>query len=131
MKTSVVLIGIFLLLNTSAFGELTQSDIEKIQSIVEKSEKQIKEYIDLKINELDTRLSGEIKALNDRLDQIFTLTIALIAFIAVVVGVPQIIVAMQRKDIIEQGERIKMQQERIEALRHEIDEGKHEHIASS
>jgi cell division protein FtsL len=75
-------------------------------------------------------LSETIKGLDKRLYQIFVLVIALIAFIAVVVGVPQIIVAMQRKDLHEQDERIKAQQNQIEALRHEIDERKHEHIAA-
>ena len=141
MKYVIVLIGVFLLFTTSAFGELTQTDIEKIRSIVEESEKDVKEYVDLKIKELDGRLSGEIKTSNQslsetikgldkRLYQIFVLVIALIAFIAVVVGVPQIIVAMQRKDLHEQDERIKAQQNQIEALRHEIDERKHEHIAA-
>ena len=68
------------------------------------------------IKALDSRLTGEIKALDSRqtsnfetlgkrLDHIFMLVLALVAFIAVVVGVPQIIVAMQRKDIRSQDEK--------------------------
>ena len=121
MKLITVLIVMFLLFTVPAFSELTAEDIEKIRSIFKEetaaSEKRIKEYIsqeiakvNIKIEEidkrltgeigaLDSRLTGEIRALDKRLDHIFTLVIALAAFIAVVIGIPQIIVAMQRKDI--------------------------------
>jgi len=83
----------------SAFGELTQADIEKMRLIVEESEKQIKEHVKIKIDELDARLSTKIEAadrrlsevikgLDKRLDPIFALVTVLIAFIAGVIGVP-------------------------------------------
>ena len=92
-----------MLLSAPALAELTEANIATIRSVVEEtvqeSEKRLKEYVDLKINELDSHLSGEIKALEGRLngkiatsnesikgmekrlDQIFRLVMVLIAFI--------------------------------------------------
>ncbi len=139
MKLITVLIAMFLLFTVPAFSELTAEDIEKIRSIVKEetaaSEKRMKEYVsqeiakvNIKIEEMDKRLTSEIRALDKRLDHIFTLVIALVAFIAVVIGIPQIIVAMQRKDIRVQDEKIEAQQRQIEALQQEIEKRKQEHI---
>ena len=122
MKKKVAFVALcFLIFTTSAFAELTVSDLEKIQSIVDKSvirieksietsEKHIKEYVDLKINALDGKLSGEINALDGklsgeikgidgRLTQIYGFVIALVALIAIAVGIPHILVARQGKEI--------------------------------
>lgn len=139
MKLITVLIVMFLLFTVPAFSELTAEDIEKIRSIVKEetaaSENRMKEYVsheiakvNIKIEEMDKRLTSEIRALDKRLDHIFTLVIALVAFIAVVIGIPQIIVAMQRKDIRAQDEKIEAQQRHIEALQQEIKKRKQEHI---
>ena len=139
MKLITILSVMFLLFTVPAFSELTTADIEKIRSIVKEetaaSEKRMKEYIsqeiakvNIKIEEMDKRLTSEIRALDKRLDHIFTLVIALVAFIAVVIGIPQIIVAMQRKDIRAQDEKIEAQQRQIEALQQEIEKRKREHI---
>jgi len=60
---------VFLLFTASASGELTQADIEKMRLIVEESEKQIKEHVKIKIDELDARLSGKIEAADGRLSE--------------------------------------------------------------
>ena len=104
MKKRVAFVVLcFLIFTTAAFAELTQTDLEKIQSIVEKSveksEKRIKEYVDLKINALDGKLSGEIKGIDGRLTQIYGFVIALVALIAIAVGIPHILVARQGKEI--------------------------------
>ena len=123
----------FLISTTCAYAELSQSDFEKIQSIVDKSEKQIKEYVDLKINALDAKLMGEIKTLDEkltggingldgRLNQLFLLVIALIALIAVAVGMPHLLVARQGKEIRMQNQRIEALQQEIETIRHELNE---------
>ena len=181
MKLIMILIGVLLLFTASAFGELTQTDIEKIRLTVGESEKRIKEYVKTEIDELDARLNGEIKALDarlsgeikaldahlsgeiqasgarlsgeiqasgahfskeiegldKRLDHIFALVMVLIVFIAVVVGVPQILVSMQRKNertqdekIEAQQKQIEAQQKQIEALQHEMAARKHERIAT-
>ena len=101
----------FLILTTCAFAELTQSDFEKIQSIVEKSEKQIKEYVDLKIDAvnakidaIDMKIDTKIDAVNTRIDAVnesvgrnFYLITSTFALIVVAVGIPQIIIAIQSK----------------------------------
>lgn len=150
MKLIVILGAALLCFTTSAFSELTVEDIEKIRSIIKEetaaSETRVKEYIsqeiakvNIKIEEMDKRLNGEVKgldarlggemkALGKRLDQLFMLVLALIAFIAVVIGVPQIIVAMQGKNQRAQDEKIEAQQKQIEALQLEMETRKQEHI---
>ena len=80
------------------------------------------------MEDMDRRLTGEIKTLGERLDHIFLLVLALVAFVGVVVGVPQIIVARQRKDMHVQDEKIEAQQKQIEALLQEMDTLKQERI---
>ena len=88
---------------------------------------------------MDKRLTGQIKALESRqtrdfdtlgkrLDYIFMLVLALVAFVGVVVGIPQIIVAMQRKDIRAQDEKIETQQKQIEVLQQELETRNQERI---
>ncbi len=84
MQLITVLSVISLLFAVPAFSALTAADIEKIRSI---------------IKALDKHLTGEIETLGERLNHIFMLVMALVVFIAVVIGIPQVIVAMQRKDI--------------------------------
>ena len=130
MKLVTTLIMGLLLSITPAFGELTPADIEKIRSIVKEevtaSETRMKEHVsqeiekvNIKISEMDKRLTGEIQGLDKRLDQLFMLVLALVACIAVVVGVPQILVALQRKDLRAQDEKIEALQREMEALRQE------------
>lgn len=132
MKKKVAVVALcFLILTSSAFAELTQPDLDKIQSIIDKSvskveksietsEKHIKQYIDLKIEALDGRLNLKVEALDGRLKQIFTLVIALIALIAVAVGMPQILAARQGKEIRTQEQQIKALQQEIETLKQEL-----------
>ena len=74
MKLIVILGAALLCFTTSAFSKLTVEDIEKIRSIVKEettaSETRVKEYIsqeiakvNIKIEEMDKRLTGEIKTL--------------------------------------------------------------------
>ena len=128
MKLSVILSVMFLLFTVPAFSELTVEDIEKIRSIVKEetaaSEKRVKEYISQEI----AKVNIKIEEMDKRLGYIFTLVIALVAFIAVVIGIPQIIVAMQRKDLRAQDEKIEAQQRQIAALQQEIEKRIQEHI---
>ena len=75
MKAIIILS--LLLLTTSAFGELTKEDIRTI--IKEENaalEKRVKEYIDLKVDALDQKLSARIdgveKSLNAKIDALET-----------------------------------------------------------
>ncbi len=136
MKKKVLLLAIcFLILSTNAFAELTQSDLQEIDKLIQASETRIKEYVDLKINALDAKLTGQIKALDERvtgqikavdgrLTQVYGFVIALVALIAVAVGLPQILVARQGKEM-------RAQNQRIEALQQEIEKLKQERISAS
>lgn len=131
-----------------AFGELGTKDIEAINNIVKESEARMKEYVaqeiakvNVKIDALDQRLTTEIgaidkrfegvnerfenmdKRLNDinkRLDNHFSLLLGLVGFIAVVIGIPQIIVALQRKHQRVQDEKIAQQYQQIQVILEEI-----------
>lgn len=108
MKKVLLLALCFLISTTCAFAELSQSDFEKIQSIVEKavekSEKQIKEYVDLKIDAvnakidaIDMKIDTKIDAVEKLVSRNFYLITGMIALIVVTVGIPQIIIAIQSK----------------------------------
>ena len=145
MKLTLALCVALLLFTTTAYSQLTDADLNKIRLVVkeevekavEASEKRMKEHVsqeigkvNIKVSEMDKRftdkiassekdLSGDIETLGERLNNIFFLTLGLLAFIAVVVGVPQIIVAMQRKDIRTQDEKIEALMQEIETLKQE------------
>ncbi len=96
--------------------EYISQEIAKVNIKIEEMDKRLTGEIETlgerltgKIEEMDKRLTGKIETLGERLNHIFMLVMALVAFIAVVIGIPQIIVAMQRKDI-------RTQDEKIEAL---------------
>ena len=127
MKLIMTLITAFLLFTTPAFSELTEADIDKIRLIV-------KEEVEAAVAASETRMkhhiSTEIKTVNitiaemdKRLNQIFTLVMGLVALIVVVVGIPQILVALQRKDM-------RAQDEKIEALQREMETDRQERTAS-
>ena len=135
MKLGLFFSLIFLLLNLPAFGELSTADLEKINAMFKESEARIKEYVtqeiakvNIKIDEMDKRLTSEIRSVekrlndvNNRLDDQFLLLLALVGFIGVVIGIPQILVALQRKDQRVQDEKIEAQQQQIEILIKEIE----------
>ena len=87
-------IFVLLMLPLSAFSELTKNDIEAIKSIVKEeataSETRIKEYVDLKvenitlkIEEMDKRLSNRIDSLNTRFDDSRGTTYAVLGVLTV------------------------------------------------
>ena len=125
MKLVMILSAALLLFAAPVFSELTPADIDKIRLIVKEeveqtvtaSETRIKDQLSLEIS----KVNGTIAEMDKRLSYIFTLVIALIAFIAVVIGVPQILVALQRKDQHAQGEKIEAQQKQIEAQQEQIE----------
>ena len=123
MKLTLALCVALLLFTTTAYSQLTDADLNKIRLVVkeevekavEASEKRMKEHVSQEIGKVNIKISE----MDKRLNHIFTLVITLIAFIAVVVGVPQIIVAMQRKDIRTQDEKIEALMQEIETLKQE------------
>ena len=115
--------------------EYISQEITKVNIKIEEMDKRLTgeiqgldTHLSSEVKGLDARLGGDIKALGKRLDQLFMLVLALIAFIAVVIGVPQIIVAMQGKNQRAQDEKIEAQQKQIEALQLEMETRKQEHM---
>lgn len=100
MKTLLLLIC-FSTLVSPVFAELSDADLDKIRLIVKEeikseitaSEKRMKEYVDVKINGLDQRLSSRMSGLEKNIDMLSSFTFALIALIVVAIGIPQIIIA--------------------------------------
>ena len=136
MKLILILPLMLLLLTVPAFSELTPADIDKIRLIVKEeveqavraSEARMNKSIEASEARLKDQLSLEISKVNitiaemdKRLSNIFTLVIALMAFIAVVIGIPQIIVAMQRKVQLVQNEKIDAQQKQIAAQQEQLE----------
>ena len=80
----ILIILVILSLTTPAFCELTQTDLDKIQKIVEASETRMKEYVDIKFDAVDKQFASMDKRITDSRN----LTYALIAFIGVVIGIP-------------------------------------------
>ena len=115
MKLILALITMLLFFTTPAFSQLSETDLNKLRLIVkeevekaiEASEKRMKEYVSQEIAKEIRPVNATIAEMDKRLNNIFTLVITLSAFIAAVVGIPQIIVAMQRKDMQAQDEKIK------------------------
>ena len=99
---------------------------KRMKAEIVASEKRMREYVSQEIKGVNTTISE----MDKQLEQIFVLVIALVAFIGVVVGIPQIIVATQRRHQRAQDEKIEAQQKQIEALRHEMEERKRQPIAT-
>lgn len=120
MKLILTLITMLLLFTAPAFSDITDTDInrirlvvkEEVETAIEASEKRMKEYVSQKIDNVNTKISE----MDKRLNQVFLTVLGILGFITVFIGVPQIIVAMQRKDIRAQDEKIKTLQSQIETL---------------
>ena len=142
MKVYLSFCFILLLLSAPAFAELSVKDIEVINKIVTESEARMKEYVaqeiakvNVKIDALDQRLTSEIRAIdkrfddvnkrfddvNKRLDSHFFLILALVGLIGVVIGIPQILVVLQRKHQRAQEEKLEQQQAQIQEMLKEIE----------
>ena len=131
MKLILTLITMLLLFTAPAFSDITDVDInrirlvvkEEVETAIEASEKRMKEYVSQKIDNVNTKISE----MDKRLNQVFLTVLGILGFITVFIGVPQIIVAMQRKDIRAQDEKIKTLQSQIETLQADkVDMGKSE-----
>ena len=130
MKTVIILS--LLLLASPVFGELTKEDLRTI--IKEENaalEKRVKEYIDIKIDGLDNKLSAQIDAVHTRIDgldsrmniridavdkslgRVWLMIAALIGLIAATITIPQIIIYRDRGQ--------KNMQTQIDQLREQIE----------
>ena len=117
----IIAILSLLLLASPVFGELTKEDLrtiikEEVRPIIKEeitaSEKRTKEYIDLKIETVNTK----IDALDKRIGDMRILVIALIALITAAIAIPQIIIAYKERGQKEMQTQIEQLRQKIEAL---------------
>ncbi len=136
MKLTLAMGVVLLLFTTIAYSQLTDVDMNKIRLVVkeevekavEASEKRMKVHISQEIKSEIRPVNNTITEMDKRMNNIFVLVITLIAFIAAIVGIPQIIVAMQGKNIKEQDQRIESLHKQVENLLLEIQTLKQERI---
>lgn len=110
MKLLSVCLCIGILLTTiPAFADMDVEDLEQIRSIMREEIAASEKRTKVQIDELHARIDG--------LQTQIEMQLALMAFIAVVIGIPQIIVATQRKKQREQEEKIEALQAELNALK--------------
>ena len=154
MKLSPFFLIGFLLMNVSAFAELSVEDLGKIEAMFEKYDARMREFVGMKISEEigksekrmrdfvkdeiadsdremreyvshgNQGLSIRLDSLDEQQDRNFLLLLALLAFIGVVVGLPQLRewrnASAQEKQIVAQQQRIDAQQRQIDAMQEEL-----------
>ncbi len=129
----IVTILSLLLFASSAYAELTKEDLRTIvKEENAASEKRVKEYIDLKIDALDQKLSAKIdgveKDLNTRIDavekslgRVWLMIAALIGLITATIAIPQIIIAYRDRGQKEMESSQQAMQTQIDQLRAQIE----------
>ena len=129
----IVTILSLLLLASPVFGELTKEDLRTIvKEENAASEKRTREYIDLKIDALDQKLSAKIdgveKDLNTRIDavekslgRVWLMIAALIGLITATIAIPQIIMAYRDRGRKEMESSQQAMQTQIDQLRAQIE----------
>ncbi len=130
MKYFLITLMLISIITINAYSELTSNDLLNIQKIVEetvdKSEKRIKEYIDIKIDGINTKFESvntKIESVEERISLVTTLVYALIALIVLGIGIPQILIA-RKSSITNEQEKINQE------LRAEIETLKKQRIQS-
>lgn len=123
---------LLLLLVQPAFAQLMPEDIriirEEVTKIVREEvtkivkaendalEKRLREYVDLKFENLDTKFTTKFGEVDKRLTFILILVTSLIASIVLAVGIPQILITLKQKDQSTMEAEIKTLQEKVELL---------------
>ena len=125
----IVTILLLFLLTTSAFGELTKEDLRTIiKEEIAASEKRTREYIDLKIDAVNTRIDALENNLNTRIDavdkslgRVWLMIAALIGLITATIAIPQIIIAYRDRSRKEMESSQQAMQSQIDQLRAQIE----------
>ena len=134
MKTLFLFITLLLFVQP-AFAQLTPEDIhiirEEVTKIVKTEndalEKQLREYVDLKfeildtkfttkLSELDTKFTTKFEGMEKRQTLILILVTSLIALIVLAIGIPQIIIAFKQRNQDALEAEIKTLREKVELL---------------
>ena len=139
-RTAIIILIINILcLNTTAFAQLTQTDLDRINALILASEKRMKEYMDIRIDTvreeiktLDAKLTGqintvkeEIKGVKGSVSMLYGFVIALVALITLAVGLPQFLLARREKE--EQANKDELKEEILE-LKRELEKLKQQRI---
>ena len=146
MKTVLFFLIGLLLVSSSAFGELSVADLDKIRGIVTESETRLR----TEIVAVEKRLRAEMALLraemallraenaasekrlraeavasetrtNKQLDRNFVLLVGQLGFIAVVIGIPLTLVALQLRKERARDEQLNAQQRLIDAQQQKIE----------
>ena len=129
MKNLIIVICLFF--TSSAFAELTPSDVQTISNIVEKavsaSEKRTREYIDLKLDGLESRLTSRMDSVESRMDSVernMTLVVALVVglmvLVVLAVGIPQLILISKQNNQNVMQKELEAVQAEMQHLRKEL-----------
>ena len=108
LLNSVLLVVASFSIVASATGELSVEDLDKIDKIIQQSEKRMKEHMTQESEKLDIK----IQSVDKLVDRNFYFLISLIALIIVAVGVPQILLTFRDKkydNLVQEVERLKQQ----------------------
>lgn len=93
---------------TPVWSNLTVEDLEKIDKLIQQSEKRMKDHMTQEREKIDIK----IQAIDKLVDRNFYFLIGLITLIAVAVGVPQILLTLRDKkydNLLQEVERLKQQ----------------------
>ena len=126
-----LIIGICFLFTSSAFAELTPTDVQTISNIVEKavsaSEKRTREYIDLKLEGLESRLTSKMDSVESRMDSvernitlIVALVVGLMVLVVLAVGIPQLILISKQNNQNVMQKELEAVQAEMQQLRNEL-----------
>ncbi len=125
MKNVILIFVGMLILAPPAFSDLTDSDIERIREIVKvevtESEQRLRGEITTAINTsdkqmkdyIDTKLGG----IDDRVNLIAALLVAIMALIVIAIGLPQLIIAIKQRGQDELRTELKELRTEIEILK--------------
>ena len=119
MKNLTLIFAGMLLFATPVFSELSDSDLQRIREVVQiavaaegkqirtettaainASEKRMKEYVDLKISEVNSQfvqVNNSIDEVGKRLNIAFTVLGWLFALVIAAIGIPQLITAFRQR----------------------------------
>ena len=112
MKYFVITL-LILSVTISAFAELTTTDLENIQKIVEKSETRMKEYVDIKIDAFEKNVDKQFGHVSGKINILTAIICALIGLIGVVIALPAWANRKDENDLKKQVETLKQDMEML------------------
>ena len=125
MKNVILIFVGMLILAPPAFSDLTDSDIERIREIVKvevtESEQRLRGEITTAINTSDKQMKDyidtKLDGIDDRVNLIAALSVAIMALIVIAIGLPQLIIAIKQRGQDELRTELKERRAEIEILK--------------